>query len=193
MVLNPLEPQIDRLNLEGYANLDHWVAELDQRIEGILLARLTATIQLWCTEFDKSEEDVRSTVVLRDITNKRRGDKRLRDDKGQEGQLALKPIIHEIRIQNQVIFLDPPIEYARQTWIKQLHEWLAIVCRQRRIQSSRYEIGLQMQTGIVSESTYTSLVCYGPSRIAVLITNFHCLAYTLHRQHPRTTIYPNRK
>ena len=38
--------------------------------------------------------------------------------------MTLKPIVHEIRIQNQVIFLDPPIEYARATWIKQLHDWL---------------------------------------------------------------------
>lgn len=41
-----------------------------------------------------------------------------------EGQLTLAPIIHEIRIQNQVIFLDPPIEHARATWVRQLHEWL---------------------------------------------------------------------
>ena len=41
-----------------------------------------------------------------------------------EGNMTLKPIVHEIRIQNQVIFLDPPIEYARSTWIKQLHDWL---------------------------------------------------------------------
>lgn len=38
--------------------------------------------------------------------------------------MVLKPIVHEIRIQNQVIFLDPPIEYARQTWVHQLHDWL---------------------------------------------------------------------
>jgi dynein heavy chain 1 len=38
--------------------------------------------------------------------------------------MTLKPIVHEIRIQNQVIFLDPPIEYARSTWIQQLHDWL---------------------------------------------------------------------
>ena len=38
--------------------------------------------------------------------------------------MILKPIVHEIRIQNQVIFLDPPIEYARSTWIRQLHDWL---------------------------------------------------------------------
>jgi len=38
--------------------------------------------------------------------------------------MTLKPIVHEIRIQNQVIFLDPPIEYARAIWIRQLHDWL---------------------------------------------------------------------
>ena len=41
-----------------------------------------------------------------------------------EGKMTLKSIVHEIRIQNQVIFLDPPIEYARSTWIRQLHDWL---------------------------------------------------------------------
>jgi dynein heavy chain 1 len=95
--------------------------------------------------------------------------------------MTLKPIVHEIRIQNQVIFLDPPIEYARSTWIRQLHDWLGtchhqpsescfhltfgsfrlgVVCRLRRIQSSRYEIGLQMQGATVTETTYTSLVCH---------------------------------
>jgi dynein heavy chain 1 len=42
--------------------------------------------------------------------------------------MALKPIVHEIRIQNQVIFLDPPIESARQTWLRQLHDWLGECC-----------------------------------------------------------------
>ncbi|KAI5123732.1 hypothetical protein M0805_000325 [Coniferiporia weirii] len=158
-LLSRVQAAIDRLNLEGYANLEHWVADLDKRIEGILLARLTSTIQLWCSEFDKTDDDTRNTII-RDVTIKRRGDKRLKDDKPPERNLTLKPIIHEIRIQNQVIFLDPPIEYARQTWIKQLHEWLAVVCRQRRIQSSRYEIGLQMQAGATSETTYTSLLTH---------------------------------
>jgi len=94
---------------------------------------------------------------LRDITNKRRGDKRGKDEKFLETHMTVKPIVHEIRIQNQVIFLDPPIEYARATWIKQLHDWIGVVCRLRRIQSSRYEIGLQMQKASASETTYTSL------------------------------------
>ena len=41
--------------------------------------------------------------------------------------MSVKPIIHEIRIQNQVIFLDPPIEYARQSWVRQLHDWIGEV------------------------------------------------------------------
>ncbi|KAI0932820.1 hypothetical protein AcW1_000166 [Taiwanofungus camphoratus] len=161
-LLGKIQTAIDRLNLEGYANLEHWVAELDQRIEGILLQRLVHIIQVWCTEFDRTDDiDGRRepSLPLRDITNKRRAEKRLKDDKSPEGTLTLKPIVHEIRIQNQVIFLDPPIEYARQTWIRQLHGWLGVVCRLRRIQSSRYEIGLQMQEATSAETTYTSLVC----------------------------------
>ena len=76
---------------------------------------------------------------------------------GLDGNMTLTPIVHEIRIQNQFIFLDPPIEYARDSWFKQLHEWLGVVCRLRRIQSSRYEIGLQIQESSV-ELTYTFLV-----------------------------------
>lgn len=121
-----------------------------------------SVIQTWCSEFDRTEDDTRTTVA-RD--SKRRGEKRIRDDR--DGHLTLKPIVHEIRIQNQVIFLDPPIEHARQTWIRQLHEWLAVVCLQRRIQSSRYEIGLQMQAGTIAETTYTKLV----SRITQIRTS----------------------
>ncbi|KDQ51322.1 hypothetical protein JAAARDRAFT_140422 [Jaapia argillacea MUCL 33604] len=163
-LLGKIQAAIDRLNLEGYANLDHWVAELDKQIEGILLHRLSHIIQVWCTEFDRADDgdSRRDTVALRDITNKRRGDKRLKDEKALEGSMTLKPIVHEIRIQNQVIFLDPPIEHARHTWVRQLHDWLGIVCRLRRIQSSRYEIGLQMQGVAVAETSYTSLLTRFP-------------------------------
>ncbi|EDR09748.1 dynein heavy chain protein 2 [Laccaria bicolor S238N-H82] len=159
-LLGKVQAAIDRLNLEGYANLEHWVAELDKRIEGILLQRLTHIIQVWCAEFDRVDDsDTRRDLLLvRDIASKRRGDKRMKEEKFMEGHMTLKPIVHEIRIQNQVIFLDPPIEYARSTWIRQLHDWLGVICRLRRIQSSRYEIGLQMQGASSAETTYTSLL-----------------------------------
>ncbi|KAF8653334.1 hypothetical protein AX16_004034 [Volvariella volvacea WC 439] len=163
-LLGKIQAAIDRLNLEGYANLEHWVAELDKRIEKILLQRLIHIIQVWCAEFDRTDDgDTRREILpVRDTAKSRRGDKRLKEEKFFEGNMTLKPIVHEIRIQNQVIFLDPPIEYARATWIKQLHDWLGVVCRLRRIQSSRYEIGLQMQRSSASETTYTSLLTQFP-------------------------------
>ena len=48
--------QIDRVNLEACANLEQWVAELEKQIEGILFQRLTLIIQLWCAEFDRSDD-----------------------------------------------------------------------------------------------------------------------------------------
>lgn len=72
--------QIDRLNLEGYANLEHWVAELDKRIEDILLQRLTHIIKVWCAEFDRTDDgESRREAPVRDIISKRRGDKRVKE------------------------------------------------------------------------------------------------------------------
>ncbi|KAL0574898.1 dynein heavy chain [Marasmius crinis-equi] len=159
-LLGRVQSAIDRLNLEGYANLEHWVAELDKRIEAALLQRLKQVIQVWCSELDRStDEDGRREMPFRDITNKRRGDlSKRKEEKFMESNMIVKPIVHEIRIQNQVIFLDPPIEHARATWIRQLHDWIGVVCRLRRIQSSRYEIGLQMQGVTDAETTYVSLL-----------------------------------
>ncbi|KIY49803.1 hypothetical protein FISHEDRAFT_72429 [Fistulina hepatica ATCC 64428] len=184
-LLGKIQAAIDRLNLEGYANLEHWVAELDKRIEGILLQRLTQIIRVWCAEFENTDDgDGRRDIApLRDA-NKRRGDRRVKEEKVVitvlsldptdssivkflEGNMAVKPIVHEVRIQNQVIFLDPPIEYARASWIKQLHDWLGVVCRLRRIQSSRYEIGLQMQSTLALETDYTSLLTKFPDAHAL--------------------------
>jgi len=80
--------QIDKLNLEGYANLENWVAELDKRIEKILLQRLGSIIEVWCAEFDRNEdgESKREGGVpvlsnVRDMGGKRRNGKSGKEDK----------------------------------------------------------------------------------------------------------------
>lgn len=68
--------------MEGYANLEQWVAELDKRIEGILLQRLTHIIQVWCSEFDRADDgDRREMLPPRDLTLKRHKDKRVKEEK----------------------------------------------------------------------------------------------------------------
>lgn len=62
------------------------MADLDKKIEGVLLQRLTQIIHVWSAEFD-DDGDIRRD--LRDITNKRRGDKRLKEEK--VGDLCVVP------------------------------------------------------------------------------------------------------
>jgi dynein heavy chain 1 len=66
--------------------------------------------------------------------------------------------VHEIRIRNQVIYLDPPIELARQEWLGQFQTALGVICNLNRIRSSRYEISLQVQEETPEDLTYLSLV-----------------------------------
>lgn len=80
LISNPLG-QIDRLNLEGYANLEHWVAELDRKIELMLLKRLTQIIQVWCAEFDRTDDADTRRDHTRELSGKRRSDKRAKDEK----------------------------------------------------------------------------------------------------------------
>lgn len=55
-LLASIQKTIDKLNLEGYANLDEWVADLDKKIEAVLVERLRTIIGKWCVEFGKDGE-----------------------------------------------------------------------------------------------------------------------------------------
>ncbi|EST04700.1 Dynein heavy chain, domain-1 [Kalmanozyma brasiliensis GHG001] len=165
--LQKIQKTIDKLNLEGYPNLDEWVGNLDRLIEDVLLRRLKSVSVAWCQAFVRhgmSQGGTKSGSV--------RGNKALANGANGAGaggidgeagaasdKIVLQPITHEVRIQNQVIFLDPPLENARASWFRQLHEALSVVCCLTRIQSSRYEIGLQMRgKQRATEQDYTSLL-----------------------------------
>ncbi|KAJ2382228.1 dynein heavy chain, partial [Coemansia sp. RSA 2611] len=128
-ILDRIQSLIDRLNLDNYANLEQWVGELDLRLEQVLVARLTQAVQAWIHEFNRAPA----------------ADSDDSDDQGnaaEAGELVppLRTLVHELRIRNQVMYLDPPLEHARASWMQQLHAWLAAVCRQRRPQATRYEV-----------------------------------------------------
>ena len=45
-------------------NPEHWVAELEKRIEGILFQKMTLIIQMWCAEFDRAaDSDTRRDLL----------------------------------------------------------------------------------------------------------------------------------
>ncbi|KAI8361054.1 dynein heavy chain [Mortierella sp. GBAus27b] len=163
-VLNGIQKLIDRLNLESYSNLDQWVAQLDARVETLLVGRLQQAINAWINEYQRGdlEEGAADTreLVAHGKNKKRRNRESERANvliKANEVKPTLKVLVHEIRIKNQVMYLDPPVEQARASWYTQLHDWLSVVCTLNRIQSSRYEIGLVVQDK-VEDLTYSDLL-----------------------------------
>ncbi|KAJ2798624.1 dynein heavy chain, partial [Coemansia helicoidea] len=133
-ILDRIQALIDRLNLDSYANLEQWVAALDAQLEQVLAARLAQALQAWTREFNR----VRAQGGESD-GEAPEGRARASELEGTAVP-QLRPLVHELRIRNQVMFLDPPLEHARATWVQQLHGWLAAVCCQRRPQATRYEV-----------------------------------------------------
>ncbi|PWN18755.1 cytoplasmic dynein heavy chain 1 [Microstroma glucosiphilum] len=171
--LAKIQATIDKLNLEGYPNLEQWTADLDKQIEAVLLERLRLISAAWSAEFSKQEGGSNGVTgssrrLFGDVTNlhqnqaegsdARRKDKALKAALEQD-HVVLKPLKHEIKLQNQLIYLDPPLQYARARWYQQLHSVLGVICGLQRILSARYEIGLQVRGDASStDRTYTSLL-----------------------------------
>ena len=130
--LETIQSAVDQLNLENYANLPFWVSETNKEIEVVLLERLRRAMQSWINAFVKPNQEGVNDDSTRKWTIA-----------GQEDEInapKLQQLVHEISMRNQVIYLDPPPEYARASWLSQLHEWLGVVCDLPIIMSSRYEM-----------------------------------------------------
>ncbi|KAK5998324.1 Dynein heavy chain [Cladobotryum mycophilum] len=129
--LDAIQASVDQLNLEQYANLDFWVGGLNSKIQSILLERLHTAVQAWIAAFEEEtfDEDRR---------------KQVKDEEGKQDAPTMKRLILEITMRNQVIYLDPPLEYARASWFLHLHEWLGVVCNLHKIKAARYQMSLNI-------------------------------------------------
>lgn len=134
--LDTIQMAVDQLNLENYVNLTHWVKEMNFRIENTLLARLQQAISAWIEEFQVDHPE----GVNEDSRRKRLTDQL--DNESNQYAPKMRQIVLEISMRNQVIYLDPPLEFARASWFTQLHDWLGVVCNLRKVKASRYEMSI---------------------------------------------------
>ncbi|KAL6719365.1 dynein heavy chain [Lecanora helva] len=136
--LGAIQKFVDQLNLEGYANLALWVHEVNQRIQGILIERLRAALQAWAESFDVSAAEGSNHSALH----------RQNTAEHESAEVPNLPRLNlEVLMQNQTVFLEPPIEFARASWLSQLHEWLGVACNLPIILSSRYEMRIDHRAG----------------------------------------------
>lgn len=87
-LLASIQKTIDNLNLEGYANLDSWVAELDKKIEAVLIERLRAVIERWCVEF----------IQDGNVANRDTGNVASRKKAAKEAKVRLFPLCFVSRV-----------------------------------------------------------------------------------------------
>ena len=140
--LDTIQSAVDQLNLEQYVNLDYWVRGLNLNIQSTLLDRLHAAIQSWIAAFeDESVDDG--------------GRKQADGEESKQEVLTMKRLVLELAMRNQVIYLDPPLEYARASWFQHLHDWLGIVCNLRKIKAARYQMSIS--AAVNDEPRFTDL------------------------------------
>ncbi|XP_044127627.1 cytoplasmic dynein 1 heavy chain 1 isoform X1 [Bufo gargarizans] len=135
-ILNRVQKAVDDLNLHSYSNLPIWVNKLDMEIERILGVRLQAGLKTWTQVLmgqvdDKAEVDMDTDAPQ--VSHK------------PGGEPKIKNIVHELRITNQVIYLNPPIEDCRYKLYQELFSWKMVILSLPRIQSQRYQVGVHYE------------------------------------------------
>ncbi|MBW0465869.1 hypothetical protein O181_005584 [Austropuccinia psidii MF-1] len=180
-LLSKIQKTIDDLSVAGYVNLHQWTNEIDKKIEAVFLERLDRVTKVWNNQFMSngsaypSSLNITSRKEIVGVSNsKARADQHVKFSMGANGvankveeglepkimetDLLVPPLVHEIRIKNQVIYLDPPIETARAKWYKEFHQWLGVICKLPRLQSQRYDLGLKLRPEDSTDKTYLSLM-----------------------------------
>ncbi|XP_045114160.1 dynein heavy chain, cytoplasmic-like isoform X3 [Portunus trituberculatus] len=150
-ILNKIQKAVDDLSLHQYSNLHIWVQRLDEQVEKKLAARLQAGLQAWTAALlgqQQKDEDIdipMDTDTPDKPTHKPGGDPKINQ------------VVQEVRITNQTMYMHPAIEQARYQIMEQLFSWQAIVTSQNRIQSTRYQVGLDRPTTQVYKNLLTKL------------------------------------
>ncbi|XP_064603299.1 cytoplasmic dynein 1 heavy chain 1-like isoform X2 [Liolophura sinensis] len=147
-ILAKIQRAVDNLNLHQYSNLPQWVAKLDQEVEKKLAGRLEAGLKAW-NECLKGKQD-------EGIDHSMDTDAPAQTSHKPGGDPKIKALIHELRITNQVIYVQPSVEDARFNIMQELFAWEAIITSLPRIQHSRYQVGLDVESE--AESTYKSVM-----------------------------------
>ena len=49
---------------------------------------------------------------------------------------------HEIKSENNVFFLDPPLEHAKFCWLQEFHRIIGIICSLPRLEADQYSVSL---------------------------------------------------
>ena len=155
-ILNKIQRAVDDLSLHRYSNLNEWVNKLNERVERKLAHRLTAGIKAWTAALKGKNEDeldvIPDTETPMSPVHRAGGDPKIQS------------LVHEIRMTNQRIYVNPSVEEARLNLLQQLFAWENVILTLNRIESTRYQVGLNRS----QPQQYRNLLKHMPDSISVL-------------------------
>jgi dynein heavy chain 1 len=108
---------IDELLLKEYTHTEQIVREINNRIERVFSKRLSDTLVTWTEEFSKYKNEPRSK---------------------NKNKLIKSPTNFEFSVKGTKIFIEPPIQQARLTWLNDLHSHIHTFTCQKKILVNRY-------------------------------------------------------
>ncbi|OKL56213.1 Dynein heavy chain, cytoplasmic [Talaromyces atroroseus] len=155
--LDSIQMSVDKLNLENYVNLGYWVSNLNLKIESILRERLHRAIRTWIVSFQQSKDAQYAKRLSAQITNEKKV-----NDTSETAiyHIEFPQLVHEVSMRNQVLHLDPPLQYARASWLSHFGQWLGVICNLEKIKSSRYQISIDVVKTTLSETSFVNLPQY---------------------------------
>ncbi|CAF4132742.1 unnamed protein product, partial [Rotaria sp. Silwood2] len=158
-ILGKIQKSVDDLSLRLYSNLAQWVQQLDEQIEKKLAIRLQTAIIMWTNalkqgnnnenNFDEQQKRRRSTFADEDdvlVSSKTNNDQ----------TPTIRTLLHQLRTSNQLLYVAPPMNDAREQLILELYEYEGIITNQKRIQHSRYQLGIESESEY--KTTFKSLL-----------------------------------
>ncbi|EFW19348.1 hypothetical protein D8B26_007588 [Coccidioides posadasii str. Silveira] len=150
--LDQIQIAVDKLNLENYANLGFWVANLNNMVESILQDRLRRAIRHWIRSFQEAKHEQAHKIS--------HGEPSDSAEETQIQHIQFPNLLHEISMRNQVMHLDPPLEFARANWFSHFDQWVGVLCNLERIKSSRYKMSIHAEKARLSETHFSALPQY---------------------------------
>ncbi|EER38945.1 dynein heavy chain [Histoplasma capsulatum H143] len=159
--LDEIQNSVDKLNLENYVNLGYWVSNMNKTIELILQERLHRAIREWILAFQEIKYD--ENGVQRKTYAET--SKTANDAETQTYTIEFPKLFHEISMRNQVLRLDPPLEYARASWFAHFDQWVGVLCNLEKIKSARYKMSIETEKARLSETHFTNLPQYCTSEL----------------------------
>jgi dynein heavy chain 1 len=114
--LENIQKIVDDFSLNEYSNLDQWVEALDKRIEAVFVHRLKELISKWTREFVEWDELQTEATLIECST------------------------VHEIKLKDQLLYVDPPLEEAVAYWHAKLHSELHRITGLERVEATRFEM-----------------------------------------------------